>query len=84
MDPCITEIRRDLGIGSELKVFVDTCLERLKVICCWEDDRRKRVPVSVCVVIAGKPRLFEESYPSYNRYYSLTSLILWELVFEHA
>ena len=26
------EIRRDLGIGSELKVFADACLERLKVI----------------------------------------------------
>ena len=30
MDPCILEIRRDLGIGSELKVFMDACLERLK------------------------------------------------------
>ena len=29
MDPCILEIRRDLGIGSELKVFVDACIERL-------------------------------------------------------
>ena len=38
-DPCILEIR-DLGVGSELKVFVDACLERLKVIiCCWEDGR---------------------------------------------
>ena len=36
------EIRRDLRIGSELKVFVDACLERLKVIRCWEDGRRKR------------------------------------------
>ena len=32
MDPCILEIRRDLEIGSELKVFEDACLERLKVI----------------------------------------------------
>ena len=35
--PCILEIRRDLGIGSEVKVFVDACPKRLKVICCWED-----------------------------------------------
>ena len=41
-------IRRDLGIGSELKEFVEACLERLKVIFCWEDGRRKRVPVSRC------------------------------------
>ena len=32
----------------ELKVSVDTGLERLEIICCWEDDRRKRVPVSRC------------------------------------
>ena len=31
MDSCILKIRRDLGIGSELKVFVDACLERLYV-----------------------------------------------------
>ena len=37
------EIRRDLGIGSELKIFVDACLERLNVICCWGNDGRKRV-----------------------------------------
>ena len=48
MDPCILEIRRDLGNGSELKVFVDACLERLKDICCWEDGWRKRIPVSRC------------------------------------
>ena len=47
-DPCILEIRRDLGIGSELKVFVDAGSERLKVICCWEDGRRKRVSVPRC------------------------------------
>ena len=47
MDPCILEIRRDLRIGSELKLFVGGRLERLKVIiCCWEDGQRKRVPVS--------------------------------------
>ena len=28
--------------------FVDSCLERLKVICYWEDGRKKRVPVSKC------------------------------------
>ena len=48
VDPCILEIRRDLEIGSELKVFVDACLERLKVICRWEDGRMKRVAVSRC------------------------------------
>ena len=48
MDPCILEIRRDLGIGSELKVIVDACLERLKVISCREDGQRKRVSVSRC------------------------------------
>ena len=42
------KLRRDLGIGSELKVSVDAGLERLKVICCWEDGRRKRVPISRC------------------------------------
>ena len=42
MDPCILEIRIDLGIGSELKVYVDVCLERLKVICCWEKYIIKR------------------------------------------
>ena len=29
---CILEIRRDLCIGSELKIFVDACLERLNDI----------------------------------------------------
>ena len=48
MGPCILELRRDLEIGSGLKVFVDVCLERLKVICCWEDGRRKRVSISRC------------------------------------
>ena len=33
------KIRRDLGIGSESKVSVDAGLERLKVICCWEDGQ---------------------------------------------
>ena len=43
----IVKIRRDLGIGSESKVFVDAGLERLKVIiCCCEDGPRKRVPIS--------------------------------------
>ena len=27
---------------------MDAGLEGLKVISCWEDDRRKRVPVSGC------------------------------------
>ena len=27
---------------------MDAGLERLKVISCWEDGRRKRVPVSRC------------------------------------
>ena len=40
------KIRRDLGIGSELKVSVDADLESLKVISCWEDGKGKRVPVS--------------------------------------
>ena len=40
--PCIGKIR-DLGIGSELKVSVDSGLERLKVVCSWEDRQRKRV-----------------------------------------
>ena len=48
VNSCIVEIRRDLGIGSELKVFVNGCLERLKVICCWKDGRRRSVPVSRC------------------------------------
>ena len=47
-DPCIAKIRRDLRIGQESKVSVDAGLERLKVIRCWEDGRRKRVPVSRC------------------------------------
>ena len=42
------KIRRDLRIGSESKVSVDAGLEGLKVINCWEDGRRKRVPVSRC------------------------------------
>ena len=42
------KIRRDLRIGEESKVSVDADLEGLKVIRCWEDDRRKRVPVSGC------------------------------------
>ena len=42
------KIRRDLRIGSESKVSVDAGLERLKIISCWGDDRRKRVPVSRC------------------------------------
>ena len=46
MDPCIVKIIRDLGIRSELKVSVDAGLEILKVICCWEDGRRKTVLVS--------------------------------------
>ena len=29
-------------------VIVDAGLEGLKVISCWEDGRRKRVPVSRC------------------------------------
>ena len=40
------KIRKDLGIGSVSKVSVDAGLERLKVICCWEDGQWKRVPVS--------------------------------------
>ena len=32
-------------VGSELKVSVDVGLERLKVICSWEDGQGKRVPV---------------------------------------
>ena len=40
--------RIDLGIGSELKVYVGSGLGRLKVTCCWGDGRRKRVPVSRC------------------------------------
>ena len=42
------KIRRDLRIGSESKVSVDAGLEGLKVISCWEDGRRKIVPVSRC------------------------------------
>ena len=42
------KIRRDLGIGKESKVSVDAGLEGLKVISCWEDSRRKSVPVSRC------------------------------------
>ena len=42
------KIRRDLMIGSELKVSVDVDLERLKVICCWEDGLMNRVPDSRC------------------------------------
>ena len=42
------KVRRDLGIGSQSKVSVDADLERLKVICYWEDVRRKRVPVTRC------------------------------------
>ena len=30
---------------SALKVFVDAYFERLKVICCWEDGRRKSLDV---------------------------------------
>ena len=48
MYPCILEIRRDLGTGSELKVLVDACVERLKVICRWEEGRRTKVPVYRC------------------------------------
>ena len=40
------KIRRDLGIGSESKVSVDGCLERLKVLSCRKDGPRKSVPVS--------------------------------------
>ena len=40
------KIRRDLR--GESKVCVDASLEGLKVISCWEDGRRKRVPVSRC------------------------------------
>ena len=39
------KIRRDLRIALESKVSVDAGLEGLKVISCWEDGRRKRVPV---------------------------------------
>ena len=39
---------RDLRNGSESKVSVDAGLEGLKVISCWEDGRRKRVPVARC------------------------------------
>ena len=39
------KIRRDSRIAWESKVSVDAGLGRLKVICCWEDGRRKRVPV---------------------------------------
>ena len=42
------KIRRDLSIGLESKVSVDTCLEGSKVISCWENGRTKRVPVSRC------------------------------------
>ena len=42
------KIRRDLRIGQKSKVSVDAGLEGLKVISCWEDGRRKRVPVSRC------------------------------------
>ena len=42
------KIRIDLSIGYESKVSVDVGLERLKVISCWEDGRRKRIPVSRC------------------------------------
>ena len=47
-DPCIVKIIRDLGIGQVSKVSVDAGLERLKVISCWEDGGRNRVPVSRC------------------------------------
>ena len=53
-DPCIVKIRRDLGIGSELKVFVDARLESegythmlLGVSRCHRD---KRVGECVCSV----------------------------------
>ena len=39
------KIRRDLEVGQESKVSVNAGLEGLKVIRCWEDGRRKRVPV---------------------------------------
>ena len=42
------KIRSDLRIGQESKVSVDVGIEGLKVISCWEDGRRKRVPVSRC------------------------------------
>ena len=42
------KIRRDLRIGWESKVSANVGLEGLKVISCWEDGRRKRVPVSRC------------------------------------
>ena len=42
------KIRRNLRIGKESKVSVDAGLEGLKVKRCWEDGRRKRVPVSRC------------------------------------
>ena len=46
MDPCIVKIKIDLRIGSESKVSVDAGLERLKVMCSWDDGQRERVPVS--------------------------------------
>ena len=48
------KIRRNSGIGSESKVSVDAGLERLKVICYWEESpvsrchRDKRIGECVC------------------------------------
>ena len=42
------KIRKDLRIGLESKVSVDAGLEGFKVISCWEDGRKKSVPVSRC------------------------------------
>ena len=40
------KLRRYLGVGSLSKVSMDAGLERLKVICSWEDSQGKSVPVS--------------------------------------
>ena len=37
------EKKKISAIGSEFKVSGDAGLERLKVICSWEDGRGKRV-----------------------------------------
>ena len=47
-EPLYRENKKRFKDWMGSKVSVDAGLEELKVISCWEDGRRKRVPVSRC------------------------------------
>ena len=89
VDSCIVKIRRDLGIGSGPKVFVDAGFKRLKVICCWEDGQGKRVPVSrshgdkrvgECLCSVFGQYLFKTKFPILSWYTEMKSPVDWNRI----